>query len=118
MDEVKNILNNTTSNIDSHTLLQYAMGKLTTTEQHQVESTIATDDEFLNDAIEGLQATKNAQLELSIYEINKKVAKKLDLKVKKTKRKLSTANVTFITTLLILLFIALGYFIIHLLKHS
>ena len=52
-DELKNILSNLNKDIEQNKLLDYLNKKLSAADAHELEKQMA-DDEFMNDAVEGL----------------------------------------------------------------
>lgn len=84
-DELKDILSNLNKEIEQEKLLDYLNKKLSAAEVHEVEKQMAG-DEFMNDAVEGLQEFKNKK-DLSLYaeQLNRDLKKNLDKK--KTKKK-------------------------------
>ena len=57
-DELKDILSNLNKDIEQQKLLDYLNKKLSAGESHELEKQMA-DDEFMNDAVEGLEEIKN-----------------------------------------------------------
>jgi len=59
-ENLKDILSHLSSEIDQETLLLYLQNKLTAEKKHEVEKKML-ENEFAEDAVEGLQAIKNKQ---------------------------------------------------------
>ena len=57
-NDLKDILSNSNKDIDNQQLMDYMAGKLSVEDTHAVEKLMAEND-FINDAIEGLQAVGN-----------------------------------------------------------
>ena len=113
-ENLKDILSNLSTSIDQETLLLYLQGKLSAEQQHEVEKKML-DDDFDNDAFEGLQNfTDKRNIQSVIDQLN------LDLKNKTAKKKefrnkLKLKNEPWLrmSILILLLLIILSYFIIH-----
>jgi hypothetical protein len=112
-DELKDILSNLNKDIEQDKLLDYLNKNLSYAEAHEVEKQMA-DDEFMNDAVEGLENFKNKKdLSLLVEQLNadlkKQTAKK---KLKKEKRKLKDQSWLYITIVILLLLAIIGYLVI------
>ena len=64
-DELKDILSNLNHDIEQDKLLDYLNKKLLAPQAHELEKQMA-EDEFMNDAVEGLEKFNNKK-ELSLY---------------------------------------------------
>ena len=75
-----------------------------------------TDDELLNDAVEGLQNFKDPRLlQDYVSQINRQVRIQTEKKKsRRIKRRLEDQNWTIISILLIIVLCVLGYLVIHL----
>ena len=107
-DELKDILSNLNKDIEQEKLLDYLNKKLSASEVHEVEKQMA-DDEFMNDAVEGLDDFKNKK-ELSLYveQLNLDLKKQLDKKKrKKEKRRLKEQPWIYFTIVLLLVLIVI-----------
>ncbi|HVX50240.1 MAG TPA: hypothetical protein VHB48_08775 [Chitinophagaceae bacterium] len=113
MEDLTNIL----SSEDEFTedlLLEYLMGNTSGEDAHKVEKQMA-DSDFVNDAVEGLQAIKSPR-KLSDYvtQLNNKLQQQLELKKqKKEKREIKHLGWIILAVILILALCILGYVIIH-----
>jgi Rps23 Pro-64 3,4-dihydroxylase Tpa1-like proline 4-hydroxylase len=112
-DNLKDILSNLNKDIEQEKLLEYLNKKLSAAEAHEVEKQMA-DDEFINDAVEGLEHFKNKKdLSLLIEQLNnelkKQTAKK---KKKKEKRKLRDQPWFYVTLVILLLLVIIGFILI------
>ena len=103
-DDLKNILNNSNKDIDNQKLMDYLSKQLSKQDSHDLEKMMA-DDEFMNDAVEGLEQFNNvSKLPLSVEQLNrelqKQVAKK---KLRKEKRKIKDQPWLYFTIILLLI---------------
>jgi hypothetical protein len=103
-ENLKDILNNSNKDIDNQKLMDYVSKGLSAQEAHDLEKQMA-DDDFMNDAIEGLeQINDNKKIGASVEELHqaleKQIAKK---KNRKEKRKLKEQPWTFVAIIVILL---------------
>ena len=57
-NDLKDILSNSNKDIDNQQLMDYLSNQLSSADTHEVEESM-TDDEFMNDAVEGLQQIAN-----------------------------------------------------------
>jgi len=105
-DELKNILSNLNKEIEQEKLLDYLNKKLSATDAHEVEKQMA-EDEFMNDAVEGLDNFKDKKdLSLYVEQLNQELKKQLDKKKRrKEKRKLKEQPWVYFTIVLILVLI-------------
>lgn len=77
-DELKDILSNLNKDIEQDKLLDYLNKKLSASEAHELEKQMA-EDEFVNDAVEGLEEFKNKKdLSLYVQQLNNDLKKQLD----------------------------------------
>ena len=82
-DDLKNILSNLNKDIEQDKLLQYINRNLPDAEQHELEKQM-NDDDFMNDAIEGLEQLKDKQeIPAYILQLNAGLAKQ----IKKNKKR-------------------------------
>lgn len=115
-DDLKDILSNLNKDIEQDKLLDYLNKKLSDTDAHEVEKQMA-DDAFMNDAVEGLQHFKNKKdlahlVDQLNSDLKKQTAKK---KFKKEKRRLKDQPWLYITLVVLLLLVIIGYLVIK--KH-
>lgn len=113
-DNFKDILSNLSTDLDQETLLLYLHGKLSEEKKREVEKHLV-DNEFTDDALDGLQQFKDKQL-LSFFvaQLNRDMRHRLDKK-KKFREKLRYKDQPwlYLSVIIILLLIILGYFVIH-----
>jgi anti-sigma factor RsiW len=112
-DDLKDILSNLNKDIEQEKLLDYLNKNLSADEAHEVEKQMA-DDEFMNDAVEGLENFKNKKdVSLMVQQLNselkKQTAKK---KARKEKRRLKDQPWLYITIVILLLLIIIAYVVI------
>ena len=112
-DDLKDILGNLNKDIEQDKLLDYLNKKLSAAEAHEVEKQMA-DDEFMNDAVEGLENFKNKKdLSLLVEQLNRdlkrQTAKK---KLKKEKRKLREQPWLYISIVILLVLIIISFVLV------
>lgn len=112
-DDLKDILSNLNKDIEQDKLLDYLNKNLTPAEAHEVEKQMA-DDDFMNDAVEGLEHFKNKKdLSYLVNQLNtdlkKQTAKK---KKKKEKRKLRDQPWLNITIVILLILVIISFVLI------
>ena len=112
-DDLKDILSNGNKDIEQEKLFQYLNRNMTDAEQHDFEKKL-NDDEFMNDAVEGLQALGNKnKIEGLVQQMNADLKKQLEKKKKrKQKRKLAEQPWTYYSIVLVLLLIIIAYLVI------
>lgn len=111
--DLKDILSNSNKDIDNQQLMDYLASQLSKDNSHEVEKSMA-DDEFMNDAVEGLQQIGNNQQVLAYAEqLNKDLQKQIEKnKKRKNKRRLKDSPYTYFTIVIILLLLMLCFIII------
>ncbi len=112
--DLLNILSNSNKDIDNQQLMDYLSGKLTGEELHEVERSMA-DNEFLNDAVEGLQSFGNKK-DLAVYvdELNASMQKNLEKKKqRRLKRRLKDEPWGLLAIVLIILLCIAGYWVVR-----
>ena len=112
-DELKDILSNLNKDIEQEKLLQYLNRKMSDEEQHAFEKQMNEDD-FMNDAVEGLQSLENKNnIALVVQQLNADLKKQLDKKKRrKEKRKLKEQPWLYFSVVLILLLIVITWLVI------
>jgi hypothetical protein len=112
--DLLNILTNSNKDIDNQRLMDYLAGKLTEQENNEIEQLLA-ENEFMNDAAEGLAAVKNKpQLNSLVEQLNADLRKKLDhKKQRKEKRRLKEYPVVYIAIIMVLLLIILAWWVLQ-----
>lgn len=112
-ENYKDILSHLSTAVDQETLLLYLQGKLSEEQKHEVEKKLLQDD-FNDDAIEGLQEFKDKeQLKYMVEMLNR------DLKKKTAKKKLRREKLNYkgqpwlyFSILILILLIAICYIVI------
>jgi hypothetical protein len=112
-ENYKDILSNLSKDIDQETLLLYLQGKLSEEKKHEVEK-LLMQDEFDNDAAEGLDEIKDKQqIQYMVDMLNRDLKKKTEMKKKmREKMKLKDQPWLYISMLILLLLIVMSYIII------
>lgn len=113
-DNYKDILSHLSTDIDQETLLLYLQGKLTDDKKHEVEKKLL-ENEFADEALEGLQQFKDKQqLSYTVELLNRDLKKKLERK-KKRRQKLQLKDQpwVYITILILILLIVISYIVIR-----
>jgi hypothetical protein len=115
-DDLKDILSNLNKDIEQDKLLDYLNKQLSAADAHELEKQMA-DDEFINDAVEGLEQFKNKKdLSVLVDQLNKDLKKQTaKKKSKKEKRKLKDQPWLYITIVILLLLIIISFVVIK--KH-
>jgi ABC-type bacteriocin/lantibiotic exporter with double-glycine peptidase domain len=115
MSSINNNPSNNREQLSEEQLLSYLTKGLTGIEAHNIEKQ-SLQDPFVADALEGLGQIKDKQqINRSIAELNKKLAKSINKREqKKRKRKLPSNQYTLIAILVILILMVLAYFVLHL----
>ncbi|HMU10158.1 MAG TPA: hypothetical protein PKC54_09140 [Ferruginibacter sp.] len=113
-DELKDILSNLNKDIEQEKLLDYLNKKLSASEAHELEKLMA-DDEFVNDAVEGLEEFKNKKdLSLYVQQLNNDLKKHLDKKKqRKEKRKLKEQPWLYFSIVLLLVLIVICFVLVR-----
>ena len=110
---MKDILSNSNKDIDNQQLMDYLSNRLSKTENHEVEKNMA-EDEFMNDAVEGLQIIENKKdMQAYVEQLNRDLKKQI-AKNKKRKDKLRIKdNVhTYITIIIILILLIISFIVL------
>jgi len=112
-DDLKDILSNLNNDIEQEKLLDYLNKNLSAAEAHELEKQMA-DDEFMNDAVEGLENFKDKKNLTSLVEqLNRDLKKQTEKKkLKKEKRKLKDQPWLYITIVTLLLLVIIAYVVI------
>ncbi len=112
-DDLKNILNNSNKDIDNQKLMDYLSKQLSKQDSHDLEKMMA-DDEFMNDAVEGLEQFSNVKkLPLSVEQLNRDLQKQLaKKKSRKEKRKIKDQPWVYFTIILLLVLTIICFVIV------
>jgi intein/homing endonuclease len=114
--DLKDILSNSNKDIDNQQLMDYLSNQLSNIESHAVEENMA-EDEFMNDAIEGLQSIENKKdMQAYVDQLNNDLKKQIAKnKSRKEKRRLKDQPYTYFTIVIILILAVLGFIVLK--KH-
>ena len=117
MEDLTNILNNE-DELNEDQLLHYIQGKASAEDVHAVERQMAEDD-FVNDAVEGLQNfTSPKKIDSYLNQLNKNLQQQLEVKKqKKEKREIKHLGWIIFAAVLILVLCVLGFVVIHMIEH-
>ena len=112
-NNLKDILSNLNKDTEQDKLLEYLNNQLPEAEQHAVESNM-NDDEFMSDAMDGLQQLENKKdLTAIVNQLNTGLKKQLDKRKKrKTKSAIGEQPWVYYTIVLLLVLIIVAYFVI------
>ncbi len=112
-ENYKDILTNLSTDIDQETLLLYLQGKLNAEQKLEVEKHLI-DNEFSDDALEGLKLLDNQKISFLVNQINYDLKRKLKKKKRfRDKLKMKDQPWLYISLLIFLLLIVISYFAIH-----
>jgi len=111
--DLLNILSNSNKDIDNQQLMDYLSGRLPEDQKHEVERWMA-DNDFGNEAIEGLSQIKGKQhLQQYVDDLNGQLNKYIEQKKsRREKRKIKENPWTYLALLLILVLCITAYFLI------
>lgn len=119
-DNLKDILSNLSPDVDQETLMLYLQDKLSADRRHEVEKKLL-ENEFAEDALEGLKEFRDdRQISLLVDQLNADLRHKLEKKKKRREKlKIKEQPWLYITALIILMLIIIGYIIVRkMLLHS
>ena len=112
--DLLNILSNSNKDIDNQQLMDYLSGKLSGEELHAVERSMA-DNEFLSDAVEGLQRIDNKKdMQAYVDKLNAVMQKGLEKKKqRRLKRRLKEEPWGLLAVVLVILLCIIGYIVVR-----
>jgi hypothetical protein len=113
-NELKDILSNLNNEIEQEKLLEYLNRRLSEEEQHLLEKQM-NHDEFVSDAMDGLEQIKNTdKVTLAVSQLNAGLKKQLENN-KKKRRKPGVVKESWIyyAVILLLLLAVIGYVVIR-----
>jgi anti-sigma factor RsiW len=118
-NDLLDILSNSNDKINNQKLIDYLNDNLSDKEKHEVEKWMS-DNDMVNDAVEGLQHVKNKKnLQAYVEQLNKNLQNQLEQKKQQQKkRKLKEYPWIYFAIILILLLCIVGYIIIRKSLHS
>lgn len=113
-ENFKDILSHLSTEVDQETLLLYLQDKLSEEKKHEVEKKLM-ENEFANDAMEGLQEFRDKQqVSYTVEMLNRDLKKKLQKKKqRKEKMRIKDQPWLYIAILILILLIVLSYFVIR-----
>ena len=113
-ENLKDILSNLATGIDQETLLLYLQDKLSEEKKQAVEEKLL-ENEFADDAVEGLKQFRDKQQMAYMVEmLNRDLKKKTEKKKQRRQRlQLKDQTLVYVSILIILLLIVLSYMIIQ-----
>ena len=113
-ENYKDILSHLSTEVDQETLLLYLQGKLPEEKKHEVEKKLI-ENEFADDAMEGLQQFKDKQQVAFMVEmLNRDLKKKLEKKKqRREKMRIKDQPWLYIAILILILLIVLSYIFIR-----
>jgi hypothetical protein len=118
-ENLKDILSHLSPEIDQETLLLYLQDKLTAEKRHEIEKKLL-ENEFVNDATEGLQEFRNKdKLALIVDQLNHNLKNKLQKK-SRAKRPIHLKDQPwlYLAVMIIILLIIISYFVIQRLQQK
>jgi hypothetical protein len=113
-ENLKDILSHLSPEIDQETLLLYLQDKLSAEKRHEIEKKLL-ENEFVNDAAEGLQQFKNKEnLTVIVDQLNYSLKNKLQKK-KRTQQRIHLKEQPwlYLAVIIIILLIIVSYFVIQ-----
>jgi len=113
-ENLKDILSHLSSEIDQETLLLYLQDKLTSEKRHEVEKKLL-ENEFAEDAVEGLQTIKDKQhIDYMVEMLNRDLKKKLEKKKqRREKMRIKDQPWLYISLIIFILLIVIAYIVIR-----
>jgi anti-sigma factor RsiW len=113
-NDLLNILGNNNKDIDNQRLMDYLSGKLSAEEAHEVEK-LMIDNEFVIDAMEGLETIENKK-EISTYveQINRDLKNRVEKKqARRQKRRIREYPWTYVALITLLALVCLVYYFLR-----
>lgn len=112
-NDLKDILANSNKDIDNQQLMDYLSKQLSMADSHTIEKGMA-DDEFMNDAVEGLQKMENPeQMKAYVEELNNNLQKQIAKnKHRKEKRTFKDQPYTYVTIIIILILVVISFIVL------
>jgi hypothetical protein len=112
--QLLNIFSRDEDAIDNQKLRDYIEGKLSEVEKQELEKELA-DNDFVNDAIEGLQNIKNKNsIQPSVDQLNTLLLKQLKKRKKRrAKRELNKYTWIYLSAIILLTLCVIGYLFIR-----
>jgi anti-sigma factor RsiW len=113
-NDLLKILSNSNKDIDNQKIMDYLSGKLPEHEKHEVEVWMSEND-FASEAVEGLQKFDSKKdLQSYVDQLNKELNSYIEKKKsRRERRRLKENPWLFLAIILLLIFVILGYLVIH-----
>lgn len=113
-ESYKDILSHLSTEVDQETLLLYLQNKLSEEKKHEVEKKLL-ENEFADDAMEGLKEIKDKQqIAYMVEMLNRDLKKKLEKKKQRRgKMRIKDQPWLYISVLILILLIVISYVVIH-----
>jgi predicted secreted protein len=113
-DNYKDILSHLSTDVDQETLLLYLQDKLSEEKKHEVEKKLL-ENEFTNEAMEGLQEIKDKkQIAYMVEMLNRDLKNKLEKKKKRReKMRIKDQPWLYISILILILLIIISYIVVR-----
>lgn len=112
-DSLKDILSHLSPEIDQETLLLYLQNKLSAEKKHEVEKKLL-ENEFANDAAEGLQQFSNKEkLGVLVEQLNHELKTRLKKKKRKQKIHLTEHPWLYLAVIIVVILIVVSFFVIQ-----
>jgi len=113
-DNLKDILSHLSTEIDQETLLLYLQDKLPAEKKHEVEKKLV-ENEFDNDAVEGLQQIPDKhRIAYTVEMLNRDLKKKTERKKqRRLKLQIKDQSWLYIVIFIFIILIILSYMVIH-----
>lgn len=108
--DLKNILDQSNKDIDNQQLMQYLQQQLSKDALHDFEAQL-NDDEFMNDAVEGLQALPEQKIPVYLEQLQQNLKQQVQQQNKRKKKRWKDNPQSYLIILLVLLLILLAYFV-------
>ncbi|MBS1567764.1 MAG: hypothetical protein JST39_25495 [Bacteroidetes bacterium] len=116
-NDLLNILSNSNKDIDNQLLMDYLAGKLSAEQRHEVEKLMA-DDDFTDDAMEGLQQVKNPKnIDVYVDQLNRDLRQRTEKKTRaKNKRRFKDQPWIYVAVIIVLLLLFMAWVVIRRMK--
>ncbi len=113
-ENYKDILSHLSTEVDQETLLLYLQDKLSEEKKHEVEKKLM-ENEFANEALEGLQQFKDKQqVTYTVEMLNRDLKKKLEKKKKhREKMRIKDQPWLYISIIILIFLIVISYVVIR-----
>lgn len=110
---LKDILSHLNPDINQETLLQYIQGHLPAEKQQELEAYLI-DNDFENDALEGLHEFKNKRtLSLMVAQLNRDLKKKTGRRKSSRALQLKSEPWLWVAVLIVLILVVISYIVIR-----